>query len=139
MVLAGDSEEDDASDHPYWYAWVIGIFHVKVRSLSGPHEFRDNEFLWVRWYGFDCEANAGLKAKRLYQVRFLDAHSDAGAFGFIDPKDVIRAVHMIPWYVDEQTDMFLPPSIARREEEGDLDFFHYYVNMYVELFLCHSN
>ena len=87
----------------------------------------------------DCEANAGFRAKRLYQVGFLDAHSDAGTFGFIDPRDVIHAVHMIPRYVDEQTDMFLPPSIARHEEEGDLDYFCYYVNMYVELFLCHSN
>ena len=89
MVLA-DQDKDPENKHPYWYARVIGIFHAMVQQVrlgsSTSHEHMD--FLWVRWYGLDVRAQSGFKARQLHQVRFLDSN-DLGAFGFINPQDLI--------------------------------------------------
>ena len=39
------------------------------------------------------KARGGWKAKKLHQIGFIEGNE---AFGFIDPADVIRAVHLIP-------------------------------------------
>ena len=75
-------------------------------------------------------ARSGFKARRLHQIGFLDSN-DPGAFGFIDPQDLIRAIHLIPAFEARTTSGLLPPSIARREDEGNEDYQRYYVNMYV--------
>ena len=129
MVLA-DKDEDAENTHPYWYARVIGIFHAMVRHL-GSESYEKMDFLWVRWYGRDARARSGFKARRLHRIGFLDSHKDKGAFGFIDPSDVIRAIHLIPTFELGKCTQFLPPSIARREDEGDEDYVRYYVAMYV--------
>jgi hypothetical protein len=49
MVLAHEDDENVAQ-HPYWYARVLGIFHVNVR-FDGQSEPKKTEFLWVHWYG----------------------------------------------------------------------------------------
>ena len=108
MVL---SHEDDKLDnnsepHPYWYARVIGIYHVEVRhdhpdALSrGVQEL---QFLWVQWFGQDPDYEGGWKAHRLYRVGFVaddpidpnDPTFASGAFAFIDPAEVIRGIHLI--------------------------------------------
>lgn len=38
MVLAHEDEGEEDKRHPYWYAKVLGIFHVNVR-ISGPGNF----------------------------------------------------------------------------------------------------
>ena len=130
MVLANE-DEDSENTHPYWYARVIGIFHAMVRRVGSATTFEQMDFLWVRWYGFDTHARSGFKARRLHQIGFLNSHEDTGAFGFIDPSDVIRAIHLIPAFHHGTSSQFLPPSIARREDEGDEDYVRYYVGMYV--------
>jgi hypothetical protein len=132
MVLA-DEDEDADNSHPYWYARVIGIFHAMVRRVGGTGSFEQMDFLWVRWYGFDTHARSGFKARRLHQIGFLDSHEDKGAFGFIDPSDVVRAVHLIPAFKLGKCSLFLPPSMARREDEGDEDYVRYYIGMCVLL------
>jgi hypothetical protein len=57
MVLtpetAGIRPPDHDHQHPFWYACVLGIYHVNVIYISKgnvdylPHRL---EFLWVRWY-----------------------------------------------------------------------------------------
>ena len=51
MVL---SCEDDPWAHPYWYAQVFGIFHLRVLHLN-PSAMnclvQHMEVLWVRWFG----------------------------------------------------------------------------------------
>lgn len=128
MVLADEGESAE-NPHPYWYARVIGIFHIMVRRVGGAAAFEKMDFLWVRWYGYDTHARSGFKARRLHQIGFLDSHEDKGAFGFIDPSDVIRAIHLIPAFKLGTSYEFLPPSIARRENEGDEDYVRYYVSM----------
>ncbi len=76
------------------------------------------DFLWVRWYGVDTKHKSGFKAKRPHWVGFVDSSSPK-AFGFLDPNDVIRAVHLLSVYKLGRTPDFLPPSIARRPSEHD--------------------
>lgn len=136
MVL---SHEDDESGHPYWYARVVGVFHATIQFkglASHPAikaDVRNMDFLWVRWFGRDLHHKCGWKAKRLHRVGFINAE-DPGAFGFLNPKHVIRAVHLIPAYAWGRTKTLLPPSITRSPSENDEDWVFYYINMYV----CHA-
>jgi hypothetical protein len=130
MVLA-DEDEDAENIHPYWYARVIEIFHAMVCQVGDTTSFEQIDFLWVQWYGYDPHARSGFKACWLHQIGFLDSHKDKGAFGFIDPSDVIHAIHLIPVFKLRKCSQLLPPSIARHEDEGDKDYVHYYVAMYV--------
>lgn len=129
MMLAPEDERDT---HPYWYARVIGIYHVLVRDKSNYEDMgtsRQIDFLWVQWYGIDDMYRSGFRERRLHRVGFLDAGED-GAFGFVDPNDVLRAVHLIPTFVLGTTDSFLEGhSIARRLDEEDEDYERYYVNL----------
>jgi hypothetical protein len=130
VIVLADEDEDAENTHPYWYARVIGIFHAMVRPGDST-AFEQMDFLWVRWFGYDTHTRSGFKARRLHQIGFLDSHEDKGAFGFIDPSDVIRAIHLIPAFKFGTSSEFLPPSVARREDEGDEDYVRYYVAMCV--------
>ena len=52
MLLSHEDEGD--SYHPYWYACVLGIFHVNVKhsgpSARTPH-VQKIELLYVCWFG----------------------------------------------------------------------------------------
>ena len=130
MVLANQTE-DPENRHPDWYARIIGIFHAMVSRIGRGSAYEQIDFVWVRWYGLDMRARSGFKARRLHQVGFLNSNTDMGAFGFIDPLDVVRAVHLIPAFHFGKTSLLLSPSLARREDEGDEDYERYYINMYV--------
>ena len=56
MVLSQEDDDGSGDSHPYWYARVIGIFHLHAR-YSGPRstatDFVSTEILWVRWFGRD--------------------------------------------------------------------------------------
>ena len=94
MVLS--DEDDQENGHPYWYAWIISIFHAMVLhkgSKSESREVKKMDFLFVRWFGLDDspKARGGWKAKKLHQIGFIEGNA---AFGFIDPADVVRVVHL---------------------------------------------
>ncbi|KZP06410.1 hypothetical protein FIBSPDRAFT_764436 [Athelia psychrophila] len=109
MVL---SDSQDAGDHPYLYARVIGIFHVNVtytgsRTMQVDYAPRRMEVLWVRWYELDPKATAGSwLSSRLDQLRFPPMDQPY-SFGFLDPADVIRACHVMPKF-----------RLGRRHEDG---------------------
>jgi hypothetical protein len=133
MVL---SDDHDAKFHPYWYARVIGVFHAMVR-FSSPRlgaracHMQCMEFLWVRWYGIDYDSDtvrSAFEAKHMYQVGFIDGDSDE-AFGFINPSNVLRAVHLIPSFVNGRISKIGISPLARRPEEDNQDYTRYYVNM----------
>ncbi|KAF5335262.1 hypothetical protein D9758_016235 [Tetrapyrgos nigripes] len=97
--------------------------------------------LWVRWFEYDTSYGAGWQAKRLHRIQFIDA-LDPEAFGLVHPRDVIRAIHLIPAFHHMGHHNGLPensigrqyesPSYAGpRELESD-DWKYYYVNMFVE-------
>ncbi|THU89276.1 hypothetical protein K435DRAFT_865459 [Dendrothele bispora CBS 962.96] len=142
MVLASPG-----SVHPFVYGRVIGVFHANVR-FSAPHSsslrsvsFQRIDILWVQWFEYDTSYTSGWQKKRLHRIKFVDA-SDPSAFSFLDPSDVIRAIHLIPAFHYLGFDNGLPEtSVGRqfestsyagpRELEED-DWTYYYVNMFVE-------
>jgi hypothetical protein len=127
MVLS----RDDDDGHPYWYARIIGIFHTMVVHMgpkSMSREPKKMEFLFVRWFGLDTEnsARGGWKSKKLYQIGFVEGDA---AFGFVDPSDVIRGIHLIPRFSQGRTKDLLGHSIARSVLEKGEDWVRYYINM----------
>lgn len=143
MVLAPEEPDVPESEkHSYWYARVLGIYHILVRLSDAPDSgYQKMEFLWVRWFGRESVELGGFKKRRLRRIGFVDC-GDPGEFGFLDPSLVIRAVHLIPAFKCGKSDDALPgPSIARsfkKPEPGeeqrwrrskDVDWNVFYVNM----------
>ena len=131
--------------HPYRYARVIGIFHANIIHRADDHSHwsdqRRLEVLWVRWFELDTERHCGgWSTSRLPALTFVDDNrSGVSAFGFVDPKDVIRGVHVIPSFFSDDmlSDTTLLPSLARIHNENfksvedrrSLDYEIYYVNV----------
>lgn len=125
MVLAHEDNTPGTTPHPYWYAHVVGIFHVNVQHVNAASmtlsDSKDMQFLWVRWFGRDPDASTGFKSRRLHRVGFLDAN-EPGAFGFLDPREVIRVVHLILAFSHGHTLDLLPASsIGRLLKENGVD------------------
>ncbi|OSC97856.1 hypothetical protein PYCCODRAFT_1340710, partial [Trametes coccinea BRFM310] len=125
--------------HAYMYAWVVKVFHVNVRLADAPGEdFEHMDILCVRWYELDPSFASGFEAKRLYRLRFVPVDAMDDSFGFVDPSDIIRGVHLIPVFAHSRTNELLPgPSVARQEmpfdeDDHDTDFRYYYVNIFVD-------
>ena len=59
----------------------------------------------------------------------------SGAFGFIDPAEVIQGVHLIPAFAHGKTDGLFGPSIACPLKDDDQDWQYFYVNMYCFILL----
>jgi len=96
VVVPNDTAEDEA--HPFRYARVLGIYHANVVYVGpGMVDYypRRLEFLWVRWYRRLETFNTGWEAHKLDRVQFPSI-ADDGAFGFLNPSDVLRCCHMIP-------------------------------------------
>jgi hypothetical protein len=131
MLLSHEDapDEEGATTHPYWYARVIGIFHANVTHLgndTGCAIPQRMDFLWVRWLGRNPDYDAGWQKRRLFQVGYIP-----GAFGFLDPKVIIRGIHLIPGFSTGRTKDLMGPSIARPVSDKDEDWLYYYVNVYV--------
>ena len=128
MVLS--NKDKQTKTHPFWYAQVLGMFHTQVvcSTPSGQTLPLRMEFLWVRWFGRDPTHQSGWRLKCLDRVGFVP-HTDAEAFGFLDPKAVVRAAHLIPAFVHGWTYSLCLPSVAQ-DDEGDWKY--YYVNRCVQ-------
>lgn len=119
MLLA---PQDDSPIHPYLYAQVNAIFHVSVQHfgrLSTDQRRRQIDVCWVRWYALDDTVPSGVKAKRFYQVGFLEDDDPAG-YGFVDPSSIVRAVHLIPNYAKG--------TIIDDNDEETAEYWRYYIN-----------
>ncbi|KAG6895704.1 hypothetical protein C0995_012322 [Termitomyces sp. Mi166 len=64
-----------------------------IKLNESGQEFQQMEFLWGQWYGLDDDAKSGFAAKRCYQIDFFKGED---AFGFVNPADILCAVHLIP-------------------------------------------
>ena len=117
--------------HPYWYGRILSIFHTFVVHRGSANEAPQQiDLLWVQWFSHDLLHGAGWKAKQLHHISFIPADND-GAFGFLDPQNVVRAIHLILAFAYGHTSDLLPPSIARHAKENDEDWCMFYVNMYM--------
>ena len=116
--------QDD--DHPYAYAQVLGIFKVDV--LHGPTMLDEvrMDVMWVRWFKIDETHRAGWKAKRLYRLKFIPPLED-GAFGFLDPDDVVRGSHLIPGFILGHRKPS-PTTPASEWDPKESDWEAYYIN-----------
>ncbi|KAJ7138764.1 hypothetical protein C8R43DRAFT_1131929 [Mycena crocata] len=135
MVL---SPETTDNTHPFWYARVLGIYHVEVLhtgSESRNGSSQHMEFLWVRWYGTEPGYRSGFKAARLPKIGFVP-DSDEYAFGFLDPSLVLCGCHIVPAFAAGRTSSLstLPPgqsTAARAAGETD-DWENFYVVIWVD-------
>ncbi|EMD37183.1 hypothetical protein CERSUDRAFT_50942, partial [Gelatoporia subvermispora B] len=131
MLLSCEDQEEVSDPHPYWYARVVGIYHVDVCEEVAPRQWSDSQqmdFVLVRWFGRDLKRAGGFSARRLPRVGFMHG-DDPGAFGFLDPKLIIRNAHIILGFAGRRTDELMGPSIARQSIENDEDWDYYCVNM----------
>ncbi|KAG1853937.1 hypothetical protein DFJ58DRAFT_728071 [Suillus subalutaceus] len=126
MVLSGES----APTHPYWYARILGIYHMDTwLEGGGETEKQQLEVLHVRWLAPLMSYGSGMQRARLPKVAFID-ESDHDAFRFLDPGQVIRGTHLIPTFTSGRGSSSLRhgKSLARRNGELD-DWEVYYVGM----------
>lgn len=92
---------ENASDHPFLYGRVIGIYHANVVYV-GPgmkmYDLMRFDFLHIRWFQLEEFHNGrtpGYNSPSLNCLSFpLMAHEDS--FSFLDPKLVLRSCHLIP-------------------------------------------
>lgn len=137
MVISDDPED---AAHPYCYGRILGIYHSRVahRQFQGGIDATaapcNMDFLFVRWYQIVNSSLSGWKAKKLHTVEFVPFSDDNSnpAFGFVNPKAVIRAVHLIPAFRYGRLETLLPPSKVARSgnKVGDhCDWNRFYVNM----------
>lgn len=85
MVLSGET----TPSHPYWYARILGIYHVETWLNDGGSPVKQHlEFLFVRWLAPLQTHMSGIKHARLPNVAFVE-EVDPDAFGFLDPMQVI--------------------------------------------------
>ncbi|OSD06437.1 hypothetical protein PYCCODRAFT_1442622 [Trametes coccinea BRFM310] len=138
--------------HKYWYARVLKIFHVNVRTIGGPFEDGPErmDVLFVRWLRLDGSAPGGFASKRLHRLEFVpDRPQDVDAeeaFGFVNPADVVRGAHLIPAFAHGRTTDYPGPSMARDVPGGqassnlecadsdslNTDYKYLYVNFFVD-------
>ena len=140
MTLGHEDEEGDTTRHPYWYAKILGIFHVNVR-LSDRMEIDRMEFLWVHWFGREPGHEGGFESRRLHRIGLTDSE-DSTSYGFINPRDVLRGVHLIPAFstnlVVQERDVDDEGDNSDDDNTENPDF--YYVSMYavIELVFFHT-
>ncbi|KAF8595066.1 hypothetical protein BDV93DRAFT_457700, partial [Ceratobasidium sp. AG-I] len=118
------ANSDDSPEHPFWYAKVLGIFHVNIIQQTNSPIF---EFLWVRWME-TIELGSWERCK-LERVQYVGKGSYRDAFGFLDPKCVIRSCHLIPAFDAGRSTHSGAPSLAADDAVMG-DWKSYYVNRY---------
>ncbi|TDL14712.1 hypothetical protein BD410DRAFT_696303, partial [Rickenella mellea] len=114
------------SVHYYSYARVLGAYHANV-VYTGPgmldYNARRFDFLWVRWFEVPKENPPGM----LQSVQFVPMADDA-AFGFVDPRDVLRACHIIPKFSSGKVDP-RGMGLSRCAKDKD-DYKSYYIGWF---------
>ncbi|KAG8914957.1 hypothetical protein FRC01_003851 [Tulasnella sp. 417] len=131
VMLASD-EDDGRSQHQFWYARVLGIFHCEVRRRSSPEaNYERMDIMWIRWLGVDPDRKGGTNLRRLDRVGYVPDSDKPGAFGFINPADVIRGCHLIPTFHEGTRDDLLSGSSVAFDL-GDEDYQYYSVMRFVD-------
>ncbi|KAH7904408.1 hypothetical protein BJ138DRAFT_1138545 [Hygrophoropsis aurantiaca] len=129
---ASNDPEDCVNHHPFLYAQLLGIFHANV-IYTGPGTPNYNPhhvgFLWVRWYKVIDDIATGWDARTLDRVCFLPMANE-DAFGFLDPKDVLRSCHLIPAFASGKRHAD-GVGLSRCVSDSD-DWRCYYVNRFVD-------
>ncbi|KAF8594348.1 hypothetical protein BDV93DRAFT_611903 [Ceratobasidium sp. AG-I] len=122
---------EDNADHPYWYAKILGIYHVNVlwQGSTFARASRRMEFLWVRW--MELVQYGSWNQCSLDRVAYATGESYRDAFGFVDPASVIRSAHLIPAFNFGRSENEAGHRIAL-DDPKDGDWNSYYVNRFVD-------
>lgn len=126
MVLSGEA----APSHPYWYAHILGIYHLEVWLNNGDQPVkRYIDVLWVRWLAALQNHKSGMKHTRLPKIAFVE-ELDLDVFGFLDLGQVIRGAHLIPAFALKRGTSALHHGKSLARPMGELDDWEeYYVGM----------
>ena len=131
MTLSHKDDQECKTGFPFWFGRIVGIYHTAVVYIGpGLHSVdpQHMEFLFVRWFGHDMGHRGGWKSRRPHRIGFINGNDD-DAFGFLDPQEVIRGVHLIPAFYYGRTRDLLPPSqFARPRQDNDEDWWLFYIN-----------
>lgn len=96
MLLANNVDNPNDLNHPFLYVRVLGIYHANViYTARNDYTPRRMEFLWVRWFKYDQMRSVRWEDLKLDPLCFPPMAAE-GAFGFVDPTDVIRSCHILP-------------------------------------------
>ncbi|KIK35492.1 hypothetical protein CY34DRAFT_16981 [Suillus luteus UH-Slu-Lm8-n1] len=119
MVLSGETRPQ----HPYWYARVLGIYHVEVwLNTDGPAKKHRVEVLYVRWLAPLIDHQSGMSYARLPKVAFVE-DSDRDAFG----------THLIPAFASGRGSSSLRYGRSFTRQSGELDDWEaYYIGIFVD-------
>ena len=120
--------QDGDTNLPYWFARIMGIFHVDIVHTDSNMHMRKVPVLWVRWYQVYNYEEFGWSNRRLLKLEFVP---DDGyqPYGFLDPNCVIRGVHIIPAFSSEYTEQRREEINPLYGQIGDLKEYEvYYLN-----------
>ena len=131
MTPSHEDTTNETEPHPYWYGCILGVFDADIiyidpysRTLTTQHM----EFVWVYWLGQDLMYKAGWEAHQLHHIEFIPDTEEGGAFGFLNPSDIIQAVHLIPAFTHGKTSQLLRFSMAWQPHENNEDWVGFYVS-----------
>ena len=134
ILVLSHEDEVDGPAFPYWHARIVGIYHVMVqqRTAGGLSPPSQKDVLFVCWFRFDSpNGQSGWHVQQMHKVGFLpDTDAHGPAFGFLDPKEVIQMVHLIPDFSSIWTKELLigkSMAIPNPHPEGEIPV--YYIAM----------
>jgi hypothetical protein len=130
MLLANNHSDDGSYEdgHPFLYARVLGVYHVNVvytGTKSVDYTSRRLDFLWVRWFQYDRPHMMRWKDHKL-DLLFFPPMASNGAFGFVDPSDILQASYIVPRFESGRVHPDLV-SLSRCAMDSH-DWKRYYVN-----------
>jgi hypothetical protein len=121
---------DEEAGYKHRYCRIILVFHVLVRDAKHPERGeKRRDVCFVRWLRPAEDFKSGFEIMKPPRVEFFDK-DDASAFGFINPKNIIRRVHM--QNDGDVTTQFLgqiPSHLANQREFTTPDYRYYTVGM----------
>ena len=115
---------------PYWYARVLGVFHVKVLHTGLAARNQSMQCMEFLWFGTVPGYKSGLKADHLPKIRFVPETNNM-MFRFLDLSLIIQASHLIPAFADDRTNDLLASKRKAGCHPGETsDWATFYVSMY---------
>ena len=109
-IILVSTRDGDSPSAPtrFQYGRVLGIFHANAHDLqkSVDGSYQRYDFLWVHWFEDEQRLRHGLRV-----VPPISDLRNSSAFGIVDPRDVVRASHLLPMFVRGEAGVIEPSCI----------------------------
>ncbi|KAF9039172.1 hypothetical protein BJ165DRAFT_1531274 [Panaeolus papilionaceus] len=138
FIMAIDPESKQHSI--FWYAAVIGIFHVEFQHIGSTSKSVRPQilhFFWVHWLGPVEGHDSGRDKAMLPKIQPLP-EDDEFAYGCLDPSLVVRGCHLMPAFHDgprrqlAQNQQVQYQGRRLMTEESLSQWKNYYVGIFVD-------